>query len=649
LVFIPIIIFADESPTTDSTYQTIKENRLPIVKDSNYIVEEYVSGLDWPTTMTFVNDEILILEKNTGNVRLIKNGKLMEEPIKKFNVNFIAERGLLGIISSNSTVYFYLTEKDPNSNNVIGNHIYKAEWDGKNLIDFSLIKKLPFGDRGVHNAGVFAKGLDEKIYAVIGDVDQQGVLQNYHIGESNDSSVIFDVNSKDEYYAIGIRNSFGITVDPITGELWDTENNDKSFDEINLVEYKFNSGWDPITGPGNPEEINELPQYKDFKYSDPEFSWELTVAPTAISFIPKSSLIEYHNSLFVGDFLNGFLYEFKLNSDRTGFVFENDQLKDLVAHGGDSINEITFGTGFGGITDIEIGPDGLMYIVSIMDGKIYRVLPNLEKENIEDKIDCQSSPKPRINWSGCDLSHRDFSNADLAFSDLSNVKIEDTKFNGARLTGANMENIKIINSDFTDANLINTDLTNAHVTDSNFQHAQLRYVNFMNSNISESNFNNSIIRGSNFQNSVIDNSDFVDSTLYHSNLIESTITNSELKNTNLKYSKFNNAVFEYNIFKDVDISHAKMTSMKISNSDIKNTIMTYVDFSETVISNSNFEKSYPYSSTFVNTKITNTTTDACIDQDLLSRAFNKILREIRSYDSEIFKPIEFIFIQLCQP
>ena len=59
LVFIPIIIFADESPTTDSTYQTIKENRLPIVKDSNYIVEEYVSGLDWPTTMTFVNDEIL--------------------------------------------------------------------------------------------------------------------------------------------------------------------------------------------------------------------------------------------------------------------------------------------------------------------------------------------------------------------------------------------------------------------------------------------------------------------------------------------------------------------------------------------------------------------------------------------------------------
>ena len=99
-----------------------------------------------------------------------------------------------------------------------------------------------------------------------------------------------------------------------------------------------------------------------------------------------------------------------------------------------------------------------------------------------------------------------------------------------------------------------------------------------------------------------------------------------------------------------DLSHAEMSSMNIEKTNLQETIMTYVDFSNSKISESNFEGSYPYSSDFTNTEIMkDTITDSCIDQDLISRIFNKILRELRSYNSEITKPIEFIFVQLCKP
>ena len=73
-------------------------------------------------------------------------------------------------------------------------------------------------------------------------------------------------------------------------------------------------------------------------------------------------------------------------------------------------------------------------------------------------------------------------------------------------------------------------------------------------------------------------------------------------------------------------------------------------FSNTKIASSNFEGSTPYSSDFTNTEIMkDTKTDSCLKQDLMSRVFNKILRELRDYDLGILKPLEYIFIQLCQP
>ncbi|MDQ3868901.1 MAG: PQQ-dependent sugar dehydrogenase, partial [Thermoproteota archaeon] len=95
---------------------------------------------------------------------------------------------------------------------------------------------------------------------------------------------------------------------------------------------------------------------------------------------------EYSGNLFVGDINNGNLYFFEVNEDRTGLAFHDPRLLDLVAdplkekeekkeeEGEDSeLSSLIFGEGFGRITDIETGPDGLLYILTYEDGKIYRI------------------------------------------------------------------------------------------------------------------------------------------------------------------------------------------------------------------------------------------------------------------------------------
>jgi uncharacterized membrane protein len=87
--------------------------------------------------------------------------------------------------------------------------------------------------------------------------------------------------------------------------------------------------------------------------------------------------------VFVGDCIYGNLYKFELNPDRTGFVFHDAALSDNVVNTGESMDEIIFGTGFGCLTDIEVGPDGLLYIVSLSERTIYRIMPVMMKKITE--------------------------------------------------------------------------------------------------------------------------------------------------------------------------------------------------------------------------------------------------------------------------
>ena len=88
------------------------------------------------------------------------------------------------------------------------------------------------------------------------------------------------------YYAYGIRNSFGIGFDPVSGKLWESENGPEDGDEINLVEPGFNSGWQQVHGLAKSTKGFKPSDLVDFDgkghYRDPELVWQNIAGPTAI-------------------------------------------------------------------------------------------------------------------------------------------------------------------------------------------------------------------------------------------------------------------------------------------------------------------------------------------------------------------------------
>ena len=377
-----------------------------VLIDPSLKVEPVFSdGLKGPTTsMAFLGpNDILVLEKNTGKVQRILNGNLQEKPLLQANVSTEVELGMLGIaISKNQAgkpfVFLYYSEAN-SSGTVLGNRLYRYELVDGRLVNPLLLLNLPatspiVGHENNHNGGKVVIGPDKNVYVIVGDVGGRiGNVQNIIRGNSPDGTsgilrVTQDGKSVENgpfgssvpntlYYAYGIRNSFGFDFDPVTGNLWDTENGGIDKDEINYVFPGFNSGWRKTMGMA----VSRFDPQEDLfnfagkaKYSDPEFVWKQTVAPTALKFLNSTKLgSQYANTIFVGDVKTGNLYNFKLDTDRKQLLLK-PPLEDKVADTPDEIQSAVFGQGFGVITDIQVGPDGYLYILGI-NGNINRIVP----------------------------------------------------------------------------------------------------------------------------------------------------------------------------------------------------------------------------------------------------------------------------------
>jgi glucose/arabinose dehydrogenase len=380
------------------------------INDPNLRAELISGGMSFPTSMAFLdNNNILVLEKE-GTVRLITNGVMQDSPVLQVTTDSKNERGLLGIAISGSngnatsspvssqpaTVFLYYTEQGEEE---LRNRVYKHQLNGQSLVNPVLLLDLPAGPGTNHQGGKMVVGPDGYLYVVIGELQREGQLQNIENGPPpDDSGVIFRINPEDgsaapdnpfqddaanRYFAYGVRNSFGLAFDPVTGVLWDTENGEDSYDEINIVDPGFNSGWKTVMGPISRAGVSEesLVQLPGSKYYDPIFSWIESFGITDIEFFNSDSLGQkYANNIFAGDITQGNLYFFEVNQDRNGLQFNPQSqsgLSDLVADTDEEVSSVTLGTGFVGITDIETGPDGLLYVLThdreTGEGNLYKI------------------------------------------------------------------------------------------------------------------------------------------------------------------------------------------------------------------------------------------------------------------------------------
>ncbi len=458
----------------------------PEVVDPNLGVRTAASGLSQPVAMAFIGpNDALVVEKASGRVKRVVNATV-QGVVLDLNVNSNSERGLLGIalhpnFASNGFVYLFWSESntgaDSNSStavDLLANRIDRFHWNGSTLTQTAgnpIIRFRAFQQdagqtaRGNHNGGVIRFGPDGKLYAIVGDTGRRGWTQNLENGPfgpgipddqfggpqtdaAHRTGVIVRLNDDgsaptdnpffgagammggevgenvQKLFAYGVRNSFGLAFDPVSGDLWEQENGDDSFSEINRVEPGMNSGWIQIMGPASrvaqfkaiettmgptsdpfapngyfglqqirwpptniadtPEEaLSRLFMFPGAHFSDPELSWKFELGPGGIGFVDGRGLgAQYEGDLFTGgsrDFVQGgHLFRIQLTGNRRKVAVDDPRLEDRVA---DNIGKweltesesLLFGRNFGLVTDIHTGPDGHLYTVSNTHGAVYEI------------------------------------------------------------------------------------------------------------------------------------------------------------------------------------------------------------------------------------------------------------------------------------
>lgn len=311
-----------------------------LAQDGDGLPEPWLTGVRFPSNMAWSSDgRLFFTEKETGDVRIVRDGELLPAPFLHLDVVGGAEMGLLGIalhpgFPDEPWVYVYFSSAADQRNEVMR---FRADDDQATDREF-LIDGLEL--HGIHNGGDMAFGLDSTLFITVGDAAQseRAQIENDIGGKvlrlDADGTIPLDNPFGDSpVYSIGHRNSFGICVDPATGDVWETENGPTSNDEVNRIVSGANYGWPDQLGPGGVLD----------GYVDPVLDYPQVIVPTGCAV--------WNGALYFGAF-DGIVRRLRLPAD--------DPAQDeAVAELGN------------GITDLSVGPDGALYIATV--DSIYRM------------------------------------------------------------------------------------------------------------------------------------------------------------------------------------------------------------------------------------------------------------------------------------
>lgn len=291
-----------------------------------------LQGLAFPTNMAFLPDgTLLFTEKETGSVRVVTpDGALLDQPFVTLPVMGGQERGLLGIAvhpDFPAEPWVYLYRSDPAEGR---NTLVRVRADGTVATgEPETVLDGLAATAGYHNGGDLAFATGGTLFVSLGEAHEPERAQNAtDIGGKilrleADGSVPADnpFGAANPVWSIGHRNSFGLCVDPESGDLWATENGPDRDDEVNLIEEGGNYGWPVVTGLAD-----------DPRFADPVAVFREPVVVTGCAVLD--------GAVWFGSF-DGRVWRLRASTS--------------------PVEVARFASG---VTDVALGPDGLLYVAT---------------------------------------------------------------------------------------------------------------------------------------------------------------------------------------------------------------------------------------------------------------------------------------------
>jgi aldose sugar dehydrogenase len=332
------------------------------------------SGLEHPWGMAFLPDDEILITERPGRLRIVRDGMLDPEPIAGVPPVYASgQGGLLDValdpeFVSNRVIYLSYAAEGDGGNST---RVARARLEGGRLEDLEVIFRAePLVNSTYHFGSRLAFDPQGHLLITVGErrdgeraqdlADHNGsVIRLHPDGRVPDDNPFIGTDGiRPEIFSYGHRNPQGLAIHPETGIPWLHEHGARGGDEVNVVRPGANYGWPVITYgidySGAP--IGEGTHKEGM--AQPIHDWVPSIAPSGMAFYDGEAFPEWQGDLFVGALRSELLARLELDGEQV--VAEERLLEDAI----------------GRIRDVEVGPDGFLYLLTDeRDGALYRLEP----------------------------------------------------------------------------------------------------------------------------------------------------------------------------------------------------------------------------------------------------------------------------------
>ena len=337
-------------------------------------VTEVAGGLEYPWGMAFLPDGRLLVTEKPGRLRIVSaGGALQEEPVLGApEVWAEGQGGLLDVAVDPDfaqNAFVWMTFAEPGEDGTAGTALARGRLVEGALEDVRVVWRQEPKVEGPNHFGsriVFAE--DGTLFVVLGERFQFDPAQDL----SNTLGVIVRLtrdgepapqnpflDSEDvapEIWSYGHRNIEAAAIDATSGLFYVAEMGPRGGDELNLIEQGANYGWPLVSWGENYDgtPIPDPPTRPDLHGSLAQ--WTPVIAPSGMAFYHHDALPEFRGHAFIGGLVSQGLTRVALGD---GGVQSQDHI---------ALDRR--------IRDVEVGPDGALYVLTDReDGELWKLAP----------------------------------------------------------------------------------------------------------------------------------------------------------------------------------------------------------------------------------------------------------------------------------